>query len=164
MALGIGNLNSCQRCWKHLLKLSSQQFAESKTQTFPALKREVPEHFAAGLPDVRRPALEETQQHNLGLGSQVQPRSQGWGCGRRLSARDTGINVLNGGSSHPRLPTEPVASCLAEATSLSTAGGHFIKCTICSPSLPGSVFAPPCTAVCPPLLGSNLLPSFLTLL
>lgn len=37
------------------------------------------------------------------------------------------------------LPTEPVATGLAGAISLSTAGGHFMKCTLCSPSLPGSV-------------------------
>lgn len=151
MALGTGNVNSRQRRCKHLLKLSSQQFAESKTRSVPALKRGVPEHLAAGLPAVRRPAGEEIQKHSLGRGAQVQPGGGGWELGGGLSARDTGISVLNGGSSHPWLPAELVAPCLAEATSLGAAGGRFIKCSVCGPSLPGSTLAPPCLALSSPL-------------
>lgn len=109
--------------------------------------------MAAGLPAVRRPAGEEIQKHSLGRGAQVQPGGGGWELGGGLSARDTGISVLNGGSSHPWLPAELVAPCLAEATSLGAAGGRFIKCSVCGPSLPGSTLAPPCLALSSPFIG-----------
>ena len=106
MALGTGNLNSCQRCWKHLLKLRPPQLGGSKTQTFISPKRDKPEAFCSW---TSRCEGRGSGQHLGTWKAGGRPGIRAGSEGEKQSIKDTGISAFKGTSNPFLLPIEPVA-------------------------------------------------------
>lgn len=136
------------------VKINSPVIWKDQNSNLSDSRKGGPKRSAAGLPGKKDLAGRKKNSKNTtwDLGSRWQFRNQGWNTEEKCKGHQD--RCLKQKQWPP--PASHWAShalpCLGHL-SLSTAGGHFIKCIICSPLLPGSVFPSTLSGPASPFIG-----------